>query len=139
MIEVTFKSFLDEYLDNLNQPSCIPTCVEEICGGCITFIFYHLVFQGHKKLWSKTSKKLLEKGLILYLYGTTALNPWTVFQIRWALLKVYLSSWMSAKKVSDRLNIKNKTAFRENWCLWIIFHYAFDGWRNSWNQIRKWE
>jgi len=33
MIEVTFKSFLDEYQDNLKQPSCIPTCMEEICGG----------------------------------------------------------------------------------------------------------
>jgi len=34
MIEVTFKSFLDEYANNLKEPSCIPTCMEEICGGC---------------------------------------------------------------------------------------------------------
>ena len=112
MIEVTFKSFIDEYLDNLNQPSCIPTCVEEICGGCNIYIFYPLVFQGHKKLSSKTSKKSLKKGLILYLYGMTALNPWTVFQISWALLECALTSWMCAKKVSEPLDIKNKTAFQ---------------------------
>jgi len=33
MIEVTFKAFTNEFQD-LKTPSCIPTCLEEICGGC---------------------------------------------------------------------------------------------------------
>jgi len=32
MIEVTFKAFTNEFQD-LKTPSCIPTCLEEICGG----------------------------------------------------------------------------------------------------------
>lgn len=109
MIEVTFKSFIDEYLDNLNQPSCIPTCVEEICGGCTIYLFHRLVFQGRKKLSSKISKKLPKRGLILYLYGMTALNQWTVSQTSLALSGYALTSWTFVKKVRALSNIKNKT------------------------------
>lgn len=42
MIEVTFKAFCDEFQNNLNQPSCIPICLEEICGGCKVQNFFLL-------------------------------------------------------------------------------------------------
>jgi hypothetical protein len=34
--EVTFKEFEEEYIGNnkLKPKSCLPTCVEEVCGGC---------------------------------------------------------------------------------------------------------
>eukprot|EP01017_Pseudomicrothorax_dubius_P028407 TRINITY_DN3368_c0_g1_i1.p1 TRINITY_DN3368_c0_g1~~TRINITY_DN3368_c0_g1_i1.p1 ORF type:complete len:160 (-),score=10.75 TRINITY_DN3368_c0_g1_i1:413-892(-) len=30
---LTFDQFVREYMDNLKPPSCIPTCLEEMCGG----------------------------------------------------------------------------------------------------------
>ena len=33
-VEVTFKEFLAEYMDNLKKPSCLPQCIEDVCGGC---------------------------------------------------------------------------------------------------------
>ncbi len=44
MTEVTFKAFIDEFQNNLNPSSCIPTCLEEICGGCKTVHSLFIVF-----------------------------------------------------------------------------------------------
>ena len=31
---VSFQDFQKEYFDKLKTPSCLPSCIEELCGGC---------------------------------------------------------------------------------------------------------
>ena len=64
MIEVTFKSVLDEYTNNLKEPSCIPTCMEEICGGCKLIDCYESnnMRIGSQETFKQNIQKITKKG-----------------------------------------------------------------------------
>lgn len=65
METITFDKFCKEYLDNLKPSSCIPPCLEEMCGGCKSWTLHvqvALLPLGTQETFKQVVQKLTKKN-----------------------------------------------------------------------------
>lgn len=51
---VNYQAFHNQYFQKLREPSCLPKCIEDLCGGC-KLIFPNI--KGPKKRINKLCRK----------------------------------------------------------------------------------